>query len=1251
MKHLHLILILILTLTTVGIAPLWAFLAPCDKQDGVEVSIEGFEENSTRERFSATKIPTDVPLAYSVTIVNSRAENIFGKLESWLNDDWHVNDANSMTLAVPAGQKATIKFSATARPSVLPAIYPIHAKYTVQLGGKELIVHPIAIFEALVDTPATHKATPKTVLQRGIQRLDSDLDYTTFYALKDSPQLPLGVNYSSSDPSSGTHSSKGSVVRGGVNRSGFLVHPPWRKGAGTTWMDFKLQLPPIKPIALKFHTAIRDSTAHEGHSDGTEHKVVVTTQDGQSQELFTRFSDSTTWLPASVALDAFAGQEITLRLWTGPGPHNNTACDQCYWGDPLIVIGSLPTLLSSSERQDLEQEAIKKAIAATTQKSDSSNGTFKLDVRGEPFGAAVVLGKQGLTDGVIAFSDGTRHLVYHGFEVDVDNSPVGGVEYGQPVLEVTTACAGRGTLIVTHKVATRTGEIPLRATITTRAGALQLSWDMPDIERNSRGTPYYTRLGLGSIADQQLWRAYAGFGNCYEHPGPFELGAGGFSLSTRHVGADYDNGLSLVQACDIFPDRLIYAPTTRHFALQTHHDATFYLIPSARGAFAAARAYSDISGFKRSGGMKMLAGRMCVDQWGGDYAQAAHGLREAGRYGVNDAIFVKHSWQRWGYDYRLPEIYPPHGNLDDFLDMRQATRQAGMLFSPHDNYIDFYPDAADYSYDHIVFRANGQPMRAWYNRGRRAQSYRWLPHAFHPWMNANMRLMRDNFSPEALFIDVFTAIAPFDYYDRSGTFYPKMRTQQEWCKAFESCRSILKRGGVMISEAGTDALIGSVDAVQSDHLEPIRWIQEFSAAERVPWHDMATHTKMVLFAGGLGHRYSALNWEQSGRPDHGYGSDDYLSHTVIGGRNPMCDGPFSRRTVMTYWLLHDLCADLAAQTLESHRFGTSIHQQHTTFGNGGKVWVNRGSNLVWRVKSQESSLPHDVSLPQYGFIATTPRAQAGIILLDGQRAAFAQTANTLFVDARPPFDPLGAAAVASSTSSGRYLGNGQFEVAFDWEVLQPKLLQGHVAFLHLCHDKVGEGLEKIAFQANANLKAADLAQIGKFQKSVRFQFPTHLPAGTYQVRYGLYHPKTGRRIPIRGLNDGAHRIKGGTLQVAKRDNSFTDGSFTVERDHHTQNPTINWSGKMLNFGAATTDGAFRLLHTAKRSWRLIPLPGSRHFKVELELAAFGRTKAQVKEIKLVEPLQPPADQPRWHQDGTTLKIECDARAFAYDILF
>ena len=257
--------------------------------------------------------------------------------------------------------------------------------------------------------------------------------------------------------------------------------------------------------------------------------------------------------------------------------------------------------------------------------------------------------------------------------------------------------------------------------------------------------------------------------------------------------------------------------------------------------------------------------------------------------------------------------------------------------------------------------------------------------------------MRRLYDPDALFIDVFTAIAPFDYRDRSGRFYPKTVTQEEWGKAFDTVRECFKKPeAAMISEAGTDALIGHVDACQSDHFPAERWFDNapvFTDSERVPWHDIVTHGKMILFAGGLGNRYAAVDWNTPGDESlHGYGSDDYMSTTVIGGRAPMCDGPFSRRAVMTYWLLHDVCAELAkSEFLEFDFDGANIHRLHSVFSSG-EVWVNRSTNSAWRVA--------DADLPRYGFLARCVDSEAAVVETDGGRWAYSAGPSGVFVDSR-----------------------------------------------------------------------------------------------------------------------------------------------------------------------------------------------------------------------------------------------------------
>ena len=603
----------------------------------------------------------------------------------------------------------------------------------------------------------------------------------------------------------------------------------------------------------------------------------------------------------------------------------------------------------------------------------------------DAFIADVEFGTNGLLDATITIGDGMRRLTFSGFECEVD---------GQRVAKADsfTVAEEEGRVTVDHVCGFGR---KLRAEMWSEGGSLRIAWSMPEVERSSLGTPRYTRLAIGNCSHPAM-RAYAGLGNVVEDPVSFSLATDGFRLSTRHVGADYANGMSLVQAVDVFPEGLECDSAKGRYSLVSSHDATFTFVPSMKGAFAAARRFAAISGYAAAPGVAKLRGKMCLDQWGGDLATAGSNVLAAAKYGLSDAIYVRHMWQRWGYDYRLPDICPA-ADHNGFLALRRDSAKAGIEFCPHDNYIDFYPDADGFSYDDIVFGEDGKPVKAWYNSGAKAQSYLWLPHAFVQRLDRNVSEMRRLYTPDALFIDVFTAKPPFDYRDRSGCFYPKTVTQEEWGKAFDLARKCLGRSdAAMLGEAGTDVLIGHVDGTQSDHFPASRWFGRegvFSDSERVPWHDMVTHGKMVLFAGGLGHRYAAVDWNTPGDETlHGYGSDDYLANTVIGGRSPMCDGPFNRRAVMTYWLLHDVCERLAGSEFEKFGFdGNNIHRLHSTFG-AGEVWANRATNSTWSVAG--------ATLPPYGFVAKCGDAEAGVVETHGRRWAYSKGPSGVFVDAR-----------------------------------------------------------------------------------------------------------------------------------------------------------------------------------------------------------------------------------------------------------
>lgn len=1221
-----------------------AFNPPVDTQKGVTLRIEGFDEKPNSKQLSSRVVPVDQPLVFTLHLVNKSDEPVSGVVSVEMNDDWSLAAPARFEVALPPGKEWQGSCSAVALDNVLSALYPIHARFSFKRGGEQITLHPVAIFKAQrAVTKPSEKSASKSAFKPGPGRWPLTGVETHAVAWERNNQVTqLPADFNGSDPVSGATLVHDDVVCDGVRMRSLSFHPPWKGGYGNIWSDYKLDLPADLSVRFKFNMAIRKSAPGEPLSDGVGYRVQVLQRDKADKTLFESFVDSKKWQSAEVDLSAYSGESITLRLWNSPGPKNDTTCDNGFWGNPLLEIGEVSAPDTPAEWAARVQKALQLAREAVERRSNAPN-VFCLESGDERIGAAVVPGDEGLINGVIAFTDGTHELAIRGFSVDIDGQPTGDACSGTLVQRVDINSQRDGEWQITHHMqrmddrsAGAVKSLPVQARIWADKGVLRIAWKIASQEKRVQSTAWgaqsvpirLTRVAPGPTT-VKAQRIYLGFGAVYDQPGEFTLNYHGVRLSTRHIGADYAGGLSLVQATDLIPDRLVCTPSQNLFTLESPYNSCFMLAPSARGAYAAAIKYREVCGFEKSPGVDNLLGRVCLDQWGGAPEAAASDLLKAKKYGLNHSIFVKHDWQRWGYDYRLPEIYPPHWGEKTFCEMRKAAKDAGILFAPHDNYIDFYPDAEGFSYDHIVFNSDGTPQRAWFNRGRQALSYRWKPDAFFPWMTANMQKMREGFAPDSLFIDVFTSISPFDFYDRNGNFHTRAETVRDWRNAFDRCREILGNNAAMLSESGHDALIGSIDGVQADHWEPKRWLGVFKDADRTPWHDIVTHGKMVLFAGGLADRYNK-------DPKHGYGSDDYLSNTVLGGRGPMSDGPFNRRAVMTYWLLHDVCNDLAHAEMEGHSFGPSVRQQHTVFGDGGEVWANRGSNLVWSVAGK-------YQLPEYGFYVRTRSAEAGVVLIDGKRAAFASAKKSFFADARTPVDSETGCFISSAAVKTRKTAPRVYQLTFDWEVLKP-LKSGYVPFVHIGRAATNRH-ERIDAQADMVFDRSLLMKTGTFQSTAEIRLPPQSPSGEYYVRYGLYNPKNGARVPMRGIEAKNRRINAGIVKISEKGDIFISAESAVNE------PILNPAGTMIDFGPLVTDGAFRLLHSDHSEWQLIPLPSNRSFKAELRLTEFGAEGRVVKSVEMVDPLCDVAKVPQWSQKDGVLSISCDTLSFGYRILW
>ena len=1090
--------------------------------------------------------------------------------------------------------------------------------------------------DGLVSLPITQIAGP------GALALDRLGVYRVTIAREKKPKKQMPLGWTGGDQETGATFSPGKADRPDTKPC-ITIHPPYRTGVGRIWAEARFALSDIKPIKLTFLTAIRDHTKKEPPSDGVEWRVQVAPEGGEFKELFKRFSDAKTWQPAEVDLSEYAGKTITLRLWNGPGPKNDTTCDSGYWAEPTIIVGRQPepeTAQHKRERHDRAITRARKALAGVQAKFQ-----WRIENPTGTFGVGWAAGPYGFNDGCLAFVTEDQQVVFDRFLMSINGEDLGD---WRSKLRVVGGKTGRDpttqtTTIMDFVEDREYGSFTIWSSMWAEDGAFKIKFQMPTVERNKRGEPRFTLLGPGP-ATVKARRVYAGFGNVIQEPEKFTLGHGGFRLSTRHIGIDFENGISLVQAADVFPYRFVVDPDKRLYSLQTGHDATMMFIPSTKGAFAAARVYRDVSGFEPAGGVEKLKGKMCIDWWG--HHNIAKDIRRAGAYGLNDCVFIKHAWQRWGYDYRLPDIYPPSCDPDTWNAWVSACKEAGMLVAVHDNYIDFYPDASDFSYEHILFNPDGTPQRAWYNRGRKAQSYRWRPGAYNPWLERNIRLIKGGFAPTAYFIDVFSAIPLLDYYDQEGNFHTKVECAKHWGECFDYVRKTLGDNAPQISEAGHDGLVGHLDGAQSDHSSAEAWGWKCADADRTPWHDMATHGRFVLLAGGLGHRYAG------GEPHASWGSDDYLSNTVMGGRNPMCIGPCTRATVMTYWLQHDICNELAHQSFESHEFvGDDIRHQHTTFGGpwerspnrdrpspGGEVWVNRGDE-PWQVKN--------VTLPRYGYLAVSGDVASSITQKQGLPVGYAHSPQATFVDARPiSLDIASRAPVKTRVLSAKHLGDGRIECEVKWEVLKP-LPDGYVIFVHICHDKVTDHPENIAFHGTMDLPLTKLQQVGIHPCKCRFTIPADRWDGDYYLRYGLYAPKGGggRLSPIAYM-DGS-RVRGGIFTVTKQDAKIQSIEHKPEAPGK-DGPRKNTEGKMIDFGPIVTNGAFRLLHS-EDEWRLLPLQGSFPFRAQIKLDRLGAEGKNARSVEGLDQEGAKLSDEKFEQDGGTLSLDLDAEAFSYRI--
>jgi hypothetical protein len=902
-----------------------------------------------------------------VSIRNAAGEAVSGVVRVVVIDRWRVEPASAVPFSAGPRGETEISFTAVPGEGTFNAHYPFHAFAEFDWKGKRLVAHPILILQTNFANPPRAQShaewKPVEVPANGalaLWRLPVRRESATVSGEampgasgRETNRLAPVIRY-------------GELLRRAEPRQAIVMTlgprpPAMSERTQFVSLVYPLQLPETTPIRLRF--------LHAADVGPATFQVLANPLDKPPERVFDRRVETKTWQEAEADLTRFAGKAIHLGL-SASSPSGAEAL----WGEPTVVAGA-----------PAQPEPFPPASGASSRSLGKlANG---YEVRLWP-------GRRGLLDSAVGFVNGSKQLLFRGFRLRVLDDELNDWRSASALVDAREEQAA-GRYRVRHRFRSWAGAFDVLAELWTEGAALRARlW----LENTPEPRPwlhvYLEQVSAGPWSETAR-RIYGGVGSVIEEPKAFRLSFDGHHLAGSYVGFDFANGMSMVQALDAPPTALEVDPEARIYSLNTPHAQTMTFLPSGN-VWEAVKTWRDTNGLKAAGGVAKLAGRFVFDLWGfeTEYAAGAAGLKKAFRYGLTDAAVVWHNWQRWGYDYRLPDIWPPNprgGSLDEFRSIVQACKANGVYFAPHDNYIDFYPDAEGFSYDHIVFRRDGAPYKAWFMSERRAQSYRWRPDRVRPFLERNVRLIRDGLEPTAYFIDVWSSIGPYDYWTIDGRFVDRIATRRAWGEAFAWIREFLETDAPQISEAGHDQLIGWLDGAQANHLRvdatpgrPFVLPVACRDAERIPWLDAAHHDRFILHGAGYPGRYEGgLDPEK-----HGIYSDDYITTEVLTGHPAMVADAFSRDVVRKYWLLQPLMRALALRRIETMEFdGGDIHRQHVRWDNGAEVWVNRGKT-EWTVEGHR--------LPEFGFYARSGEVEAAIETRGAARVEWSRSPSAVY---------------------------------------------------------------------------------------------------------------------------------------------------------------------------------------------------------------------------------------------------------------
>ncbi len=1000
-------------------------------------------------------------------------------------------------------------------------------------------------------------------------------------------------------------------------RRAYVLHCPWKRGTGSVSLEIPLALPDRRPIVLRFAVAMRPDVVEK--SDGVTFSAFIVHAGGR-QEIFRKHYAKSAWHEEAFDLSAFAGQEVTLGFQTEPGRARNSSFDFSLLGEPTLTIGKAKDTASTVLREVTRSRAYR--VARDSDLTELANASDR----------GVVPGTNEEHETRLDLREHAAGFFYHGTDCQVEYA----VPLLSPMLDGMVArvndgrpfrpCAGGGVWLAPEKGNPhdlRRPDLAERLSVERRGEAVAVRWRYHLAEQSAEVTWTFRLVGKALAIAAEA-----------EGPGiaRLSLGAPLNQGLRRTVAIPY---LNVGEAYFLRPQNVYvmsYLDWTRSLASRTPTNEAFYL-PDLEGNRQPLREAGYVAVSPEFGEVlpniphpsspfrEELGGRIVLDIWGGTFERGAELLATLKSHGVDHAAVIWHNWQRYGYDVKLPDHLPPNpalGGRQGMTRLAQAARDAGYLFSLHENYIDFYPDAPSYEEADVVLAPDGEPSKAWFNEGTQVQSYALKAGRMLHYAAENSPDIHRRYNTNAAYLDVHTCVPPWHHvdYDPATKFAASHHLKVGVHKRlFQYERDV--HGGPLFGEGANHFFwAGLVDGVEAQVSggEDRELLLDFDLLKLHPQmvnHGMGYYPRWLRT--GYGTRWGV----EAPTPAQ---LDEYRATEIAYGHAGFVSSPLVY-TPRFVWREHNLVQPVQAR----YATGTATEILYEVDGRlitasaaiptGApldRIRVTYEGGLVVHVNLREEDWEVDsYVLPQHGFLAEGPGLTAYTARRDGVIADYAENEEFLFADARTniyrPWEQE-RRDTEPFLKEIVHRGNDALDVTYGWRVGE-QLKEDYTAFVHFVEPDTQDG-KGIRFQDDHAPRPPTSAwEPGTVVSDGprRVQLPLDQEQAVYDVVIGLYGSEG--RLALKGTAAGRRRVLIGRLAVERRGGGVaTVKLLPIAEEQREQRALrrrflerMNAAGASVDFGAVRTDGSVKL-YKREDALTLLPYPRETEFVVQLDIA-------------------------------------------------